>query len=67
MEVDHVNRLGWTALHEAIILGDGSQRYVDTVRELVAAFERVHGRSVPLREAPPRQGDTPGAYANVDR
>lgn len=36
MEVDHVNRLGWTALHEAIILGDGSQRYVDTVRELVA-------------------------------
>jgi len=38
-----------------------------TVRELVAAFERVLGRPVPLREAPPRQGDTPGAYANVDR
>jgi uncharacterized protein len=35
--VDHVNRLGWTALHEAIILGDGSDRYVDTVRVLVAA------------------------------
>ena len=34
---DHVNRLGWTALHEAIILGDGSDRYVDTVRVLVAA------------------------------
>ncbi|MEO6122160.1 MAG: ankyrin repeat domain-containing protein [Ilumatobacteraceae bacterium] len=34
--VNHINNLGWTALHEAIILGDGSQRYVDTVRLLVA-------------------------------
>jgi uncharacterized protein len=34
--VDHVNNLGWTALHEAIILGDGTRRYVDTVRLLVA-------------------------------
>ena len=37
-----------------------------TVRELIAAFERVHGRPVPVLEAPPRPGDTPGAYANVD-
>jgi ankyrin repeat protein len=37
IEVDHVNNLGWTALHEAVILGDGSRRYVDTVRLLVAA------------------------------
>lgn len=36
IKVDHVNYLGWTALHEAILLGDGSQRYVDTVRLLVA-------------------------------
>ena len=36
VDVDHINRLGWTALHESIILGDGSQRYVDTVRVLVA-------------------------------
>ncbi len=36
-ELDHVNELGWTALHEAVILGDGSTRYVDTVRVLVAA------------------------------
>lgn len=36
IDADHVNRLGWTALHEAIILGDGSQDYVDTVRLLVA-------------------------------
>ncbi len=38
-----------------------------TVRELVAAFERVFGQSVPLREAPPRPGDAVGAFANVDR
>lgn len=36
-ELDHVNDLGWTALHEAVILGDGGERYVDTVRVLVAA------------------------------
>src|SRR5680860_510437 len=38
-----------------------------TVRELVAAFERVFGSSVPLSEAPPREGDAIGAFAKVDR
>ena len=38
-----------------------------TVRELVAAFERVFGHDVPLAEAPPRPGDAVGAFANVDR
>ena len=33
--VDHVNNLGWTALLEAIILGDGSEKYVMTVRHLL--------------------------------
>jgi uncharacterized protein len=32
---DHVNRLGWTALHEAVVLGDGGAAHVATVRELV--------------------------------
>jgi ankyrin repeat protein len=32
---DHVNRLGWTALHEAIVLGDGGPDHVATVRALV--------------------------------
>ncbi|WP_028644660.1 UDP-glucose 4-epimerase GalE [Nocardioides sp. URHA0020] len=38
-----------------------------TVRELVAAFEGVFGRDVPISEAPPRPGDAVGAFANVDR
>jgi UDP-glucose 4-epimerase len=38
-----------------------------TVRELVVAFEKVFGRPVPVREAPSRPGDVPGAYANVDK
>jgi uncharacterized protein len=32
---DHVNELGWTALHEAIVLGDGGRRHVATVRALI--------------------------------
>ena len=34
-DVDHVNNLGWTALLEAIILGDGGPRYREVVRLLV--------------------------------
>ncbi len=37
VEVDHVNELGWTALHEAIILGSGGPEHVNVVRQLVAA------------------------------
>ncbi|HEY9078162.1 MAG TPA: UDP-glucose 4-epimerase GalE [Anaerolineaceae bacterium] len=37
-----------------------------TVRELVAAFEKVYGKPVPKREMPPRPGDVAGAYANAD-
>ncbi|RDI16483.1 ankyrin repeat protein [Rhodococcus sp. AG1013] len=29
--VNHVNDPGWTALHEAIVYGDGSARYLDVV------------------------------------
>nr|WP_235861352.1 ankyrin repeat domain-containing protein [Pontibacter flavimaris] len=35
--VDHVNRLGWTALMEAVVLGDGSKTYVQVVQTLVDA------------------------------
>ncbi|MDQ4215759.1 ankyrin repeat domain-containing protein [Microbacterium sp. ASV81] len=35
VDPNHINNLNWTALHEAIVLGDGSQRYADIVRELI--------------------------------
>jgi ankyrin repeat protein len=35
IERDHVNRLGWTALLEAIVLGEGGPRHVETVRALI--------------------------------
>lgn len=35
--LDHVNNLHWTALIEAIVLGDGGPRHVATVRALVDA------------------------------
>ncbi|WP_229052985.1 UDP-glucose 4-epimerase GalE [Aeromicrobium sp. Leaf350] len=38
-----------------------------TVRELLTAFEAVHGSPVPVREAEARPGDAVGAFANVDR
>ena len=36
-DVNHVNDLGWTALLEAVILGDGSDTYQEIVRILLAA------------------------------
>ena len=37
IDVDHVNRLGWTALLEAVILGEGGRPHVRTVRLLLDA------------------------------
>ncbi len=37
IDVNHVNDLGWTAMLEAVILGDGSTAYVEIVRILLAA------------------------------
>ncbi len=50
--VDHVNNLGWTALHEAITLGEGTPTYQATVRALVAG-------GADLRIAAGRDGRTP--------
>jgi ankyrin repeat protein len=49
--LDHVNNLGWTALLEAVILGDGGPRHQATVRALVGA-----GADVTI---PDRDGVTP--------
>ena len=37
IDVDHVNRLGWTALLEAVILGGGDAAHTEVVRVLVDA------------------------------
>ncbi|XUM03438.1 ankyrin repeat domain-containing protein [Streptomyces venezuelae ATCC 10712] len=37
IDVDHVNRLGWTALLEAAILGSGARAHQDVVTLLLAA------------------------------
>ncbi len=42
IDVNHVNRLGWTALHEAIVLGDGGPAHVEVVRLLVDAGADVN-------------------------
>ena len=53
--LDHVNNLGWTALIEAVVLGDGGPRHVETVRALVQA-----GANADLAD---RQGVSPLAHA----
>jgi ankyrin repeat protein len=40
--LDHVNNLNWTALIEAIVLGDGGVRHTETVRALVDAGADVN-------------------------
>jgi ankyrin repeat protein len=40
--LDHVNNLGWTALIESIVLGNGGRRHVETLRALVKAGANVN-------------------------
>ena len=53
--LDHVNNLGWTALIEAVVLGDGGPRHVETVRALVEAGADAkiadRGGATPLEHA----------------
>jgi len=53
--LDHVNNLGWTAVIESIVLGDGGRRHVATLAALVQA-----GANVNLAD---RNGATPLALA----
>ena len=61
IDIDHVNNLGWTALLEAVILGDGGQRHQEIVRILLAAAPT--GRS-PTATASPRCA-TPSSAATT--
>ena len=49
--LDHVNNLGWTALIESIVLGNGGARHVATLQALVDAGANVN--------LPDRGGMTP--------
>jgi uncharacterized protein len=49
--LDHVNNLGWTALIESIVLGDGGKRHTAVLKDLVDA-----GANINLGD---RAGDTP--------
>jgi ankyrin repeat protein len=49
--LDHVNNLHWTAVIEAIVLGDGGRRHQDTLRALIDA-----GANLQLAD---REGRTP--------
>ena len=55
VEVNHVNRLGWTALLEAIVLSDGGARH----QQIVAALIR-HGADVNIAD---REGRSPLYHA----
>ena len=48
-----------------LVINLGTGRGV-TVKEMVAAFEKVWGKEINKREMPPRPGDVAGAYANAD-
>lgn len=55
INVNHVNNLGWTALLEAVILGNGGPTHTEIVRELLA-----HGAD---RQIADREGVTPLQHA----
>jgi ankyrin repeat protein len=53
--LDHINNLGWTALIESIVLGDGGRNHTDTLEALVKAGANVNigdrGGTTPLKLA----------------
>jgi uncharacterized protein len=55
IDKDHINKLGWTALLEAVVLGDGGRVHTEIVRLLVEA-----GANVNIAD---RQGVTPLQHA----
>jgi ankyrin repeat protein len=55
--LDHINNLGWTALIESIVLGDGGPRHTETLRALIEA-----GANVNLAD---RNGQSPLALARA--
>jgi ankyrin repeat protein len=57
VEVNYVNRLGWTALLEAIVLSDGGPRHQQIVATLIRQGADVHN--------PDREGRSPLHHASA--
>lgn len=57
--LDHVNNLGWTAVIESIVLGDGGRQHVETLKALIDA-----GASLKITD---RNGHTPLELARARR
>ena len=55
--LDHINNLNWTALIEAVVLGDGGSDHIATVRALVEA-----GADITIGN---RDGVTPLSHAQA--
>jgi len=55
--LDHINNLGWTALMESIVLGDGGSRHTETLKVLLDAGADPN--------IPDRAGVTPLAQARA--
>ncbi|MDR2996860.1 MAG: ankyrin repeat domain-containing protein, partial [Microbacterium sp.] len=55
VDPNHINRLHWTALHEAIELGDGSDHYAEVCRVLIEG-----GSDLSIRDG---NGDLPRTMA----
>ena len=64
VDVDHVNRLGWTALLEAILLSDGGPRHQEIVR---AAARAWRGSGPRRRRRGPAARPRPGPRPDRDR
>jgi ankyrin repeat protein len=57
IDIDHVNDLGWTALMETVILGDGGPVYVEILGLLLAAGADT--------DIPDRESVTPLGHARA--
>ena len=63
IDIDHVNNLGWTALIEAVILGDGGPVFQEIVGLLVDAGAAQHPR--PRRHDAARRMRVERGYAEI--
>jgi UDP-glucose 4-epimerase len=65
VDFDHVFKRAGQPIDRYLVINLGTGQGV-TVRELVAAFEKVSGKTIAKGEYPPRPGDVAGAFANAD-